>query len=38
MPLIMITNDDGIDSPGLKALQEAMAALGQDGGGDAGPG
>lgn len=29
MPLIMITNDDGIDSPGLKALQEAMAALGR---------
>ncbi len=29
MPLIMITNDDGIDSPGLKALQKAMAALGR---------
>jgi 5'-nucleotidase len=29
MPIIMVTNDDGISSPGIKALQEAMAALGQ---------
>lgn len=29
MPIIMVTNDDGINSPGIKALQEAMTALGQ---------
>ncbi len=29
MPIIMVTNDDGISSPGIKALQEAMACLGQ---------
>lgn len=29
MPLIMITNDDGIDSPGILALKEAMSALGR---------
>ncbi len=29
MPLIMITNDDGIDSPGILALREAMSSLGR---------
>ncbi len=29
MPVIMVTNDDGISSQGIKTLQEAMAALGQ---------
>ena len=29
MPIIMVTNDDGIHSPGLKALQKAMTGLGQ---------
>jgi 5'-nucleotidase len=29
MPLIMITNDDGIDSPGLHALRDAMSGLGR---------
>lgn len=28
-PLILLTNDDGIDSPGLWAAAEALAALGQ---------
>jgi 5'-nucleotidase len=27
-PLILVTNDDGIDSPGIKALAEAMDTLG----------
>ena len=27
-PLILITNDDGIDAPGIKALEKAMSALG----------
>ncbi len=29
MPIIMVTNDDGINSPGIKALREAMTTLGQ---------
>lgn len=29
MPLILLTNDDGIASPGLTALREAVASLGQ---------
>lgn len=29
MPLIMITNDDGIDSPGIKALKEVMNTFGR---------
>ena len=29
MPVIMVTNDDGISSPGIQALQEAMTSLGQ---------
>lgn len=29
MPTIMVTNDDGINSPGIKALQQAMRSLGQ---------
>lgn len=29
MPLIMITNDDGINSPGIKALEKALASLGR---------
>ena len=29
MPIIMVTNDDGINSPGIKALQQAMRSLGQ---------
>jgi 5'-nucleotidase len=29
MPLILLTNDDGINSPGLQALREAVGALGQ---------
>lgn len=28
-PLIMVTNDDGIDSPGILALRDAMAAVGR---------
>lgn len=28
-PLIMVTNDDGIDSPGILALRDAMAAIGR---------
>ncbi|MCB0226201.1 MAG: 5'/3'-nucleotidase SurE, partial [Anaerolineae bacterium] len=27
-PLILITNDDGIDSPGLHAVAQAVADLG----------
>ena len=29
MPLILLTNDDGISSPGLHALREAISPLGQ---------
>jgi 5'-nucleotidase len=29
MPLILLTNDDGINSPGLQALREAVSPLGQ---------
>lgn len=29
MPTIMVTNDDGINSPGIKALQQSMRSLGQ---------
>jgi 5'-nucleotidase len=29
MPLILLTNDDGINSPGLQALRNAVTALGQ---------
>ncbi len=28
MPLILITNDDGINSPGIQALEEALSPLG----------
>lgn len=28
MPLILVTNDDGISSPGLKALSKALSSLG----------
>lgn len=28
-PLILVSNDDGIDSPGIKALAEALVALGE---------
>lgn len=28
-PLILVTNDDGIDAPGIEALAEAMDALGE---------
>jgi 5'-nucleotidase len=29
MPLILVTNDDGVHSPGIHALAEALAALGR---------
>jgi 5'-nucleotidase len=29
MPLILLTNDDGINSPGLQALRDAVSALGR---------
>ena len=29
LPLIMVTNDDGIDSPGILALRDAMNAVGR---------
>ncbi len=29
MPLIMITNDDGVDAPGLRILAEALGTLGR---------
>ncbi|HSO10450.1 MAG TPA: 5'/3'-nucleotidase SurE, partial [Desulfoprunum sp.] len=29
LPLIMVTNDDGIDSPGILALRDAMTAVGR---------
>ena len=28
-PLILVSNDDGIDAPGIRALAEALAALGE---------
>ena len=28
-PLILVTNDDGIDAPGLKALTEVMNEIGE---------
>jgi len=28
-PLILVTNDDGIDAPGLKALTEVMNKIGE---------
>jgi len=28
-PLILITNDDGIDSPGIKLLAESLEGLGE---------
>ena len=27
-PLILVTNDDGFDAPGIRALAEAMAEIG----------
>ena len=27
-PLILVTNDDGVHAPGIKALSSALAALG----------
>jgi len=32
MPLILVTNDDGIESPGLRAAVEAVLPLGAVGG------
>ena len=29
MPRILLTNDDGIAAPGLRALEEAMQSLGE---------
>ena len=29
MPLLLLTNDDGVDAPGLKALAEELAVLGR---------
>ena len=29
MALILVSNDDGIDAPGLKALREAVNGLGK---------
>src|SRR6476660_7620572 len=28
-PILVLTNDDGVDAPGMRALQQATAGLGQ---------